>query len=296
MVRANMNRLFEIKIVQPAFDELYQKYEKSFPSQDTRNVSKPNDKKEEALLKLDELINQIKILEDQKRSSAEHVRWVAGTRKFLKRIFGEKSEYFSTFESFIWKSRGQHMIGGPSRPNETFNPQLGIDRVNQEGYLKDLEVARGLLLAAKDDLEEMELTDHTAEDKTPIFPKELLGKLPKDVREICEEFNYNLGNKKRWAAMLLLRRLLPLSIVRKFQVMGKESEIINDGSYLDTKDLLGKAEEYSKEKKVYGEVAKYKIFTDSSQHSYTFSPELSDVEGTALKIRLLLGDLFSWKG
>ena len=126
-----------------------------------------------------------------------------------------------------------------------------------------------------------------------IFPKELLSKLPSDIQEICKEFNFNFENEKRWAALLLLRRLLPLSIVRKFQAIGKESEIKADGDYLDTKNLLGKVEKYLKEKRAYKDILISKILIDSSQHSYTFSPELSDVEGVAVKIRLLLDDLFS---
>ena len=295
------NKLFRIKILQPGFDKLYQKYEKSFSSRKiessqkpstNKNTNKSSNKKEEALLKLNELINQIDILEDRKRLSAEHIRWISGTKKFFQQIFGENSEYYTTFNSFTWSSNGQHVIGGPSRPSESFNPQLGIDRINNDAYLKELEVARGLLLAAKDDIEEMELIEHERKNKMVIFPKELLDKLPDDIQEVCEEFDFNFGDEKRWATLLLLRRLLPLSIVRKFQAMNKEDEIRTDGDYLDTKGLLGHIEKYLKEKRVYKDIINYKILTDSSQHSYTFSPELSDVEGAAVKIRVLLDDLF----
>lgn len=296
------NKLFRIKVIQPVFDELYKKYSESFSVRNSEfssksstgeETNKPRNKKEEALRKLSDLISQTDTLESLKRFSAEHVRWIAGTKKFLQQVFGEKSEYYNTFNSFTWSKRGGYMIGGPARPAESFNPQLGVDRVNQEAYLKELEAARGLLLAAKDDLEETGLLNAKTEGGPIIFPKELLKKLPTDIEEVCEEFNHNFGNSKRWAAMLLLRRLLPLSIVRKFQAMDKENEIKVGGDYLDTKSLLGKIEKYLKEKKVYKDILNYKILTDSSQHSYTFVPELSDVEGAALKIRIFLGDLFS---
>jgi len=296
------NKLFRIKVIQPTFDELYKKYSKSFSRRNSEfsskssiseGAKKPRDKKEEALIKLDDLINQINILESLKRFSAEHVRWIAGTKKFLQQVFGEKSEYYNTLNSFTWSKRGSYMIGGPARPAESFNPQLGVERVNQEAYLKELEAARGLLLAAKDDLEETGLLNDKTERGPIIFPKELLEKLPADIKEVCEEFNHNFENSKRWAAMLLLRRLLPLSIVRKFQAINRENEIRVGGDYLDTKNLLGKIEKYLKEKKVYKDILNYKILTDSSQHSYVFSPELSDVNGAALKIRILLDDLFS---
>jgi hypothetical protein len=129
--------------------------------------------------------------------------------------------------------------------------------------------------------------------KDMIFPPVLMGKLPSDVQKICEEFNFNFSRGYLWASMLLLRRLLPLSVVRKFQKLGREVNIKNGDDYLETKNLLGKAEPCLKEKRVYKELLNYKILTDSSQHSYTFSPELSDVQGAAIKIRVLLEDLFS---
>ena len=284
------NKLFRIKIIQPSFDKIYKKYENLF-SVANKKVAKSNDKKEPAQ-KLDELIDEIEVLKDLKRFSAEHVRWVATTKNFLNKIFGEMSQYYLTFISFTWSKKGSYMIGGPARPNESFNPQLGVERVNQEAYLKELEATKGLLLAAKDDLEENGLVNLGLQEGAKIFPEELLKKSPPDVKKVCEEFNYNFVNCKLWGSMLLLRRLLPLIIVRKFQIMGKEDEIKDDGDYFETKNLLGQVEKYLKEKKVYKDILNYKILTDSSQHSFTFSPELSDVEGAAIKMRLLLEDLF----
>ena len=292
------NKLLRIKIIQPAFDKLYKKYEKAFSPLPPKPLPTPGiaknvnkeDKPIETISKLDNFINQIDTLEGLKHSSAEHIRWVSGIKKFLKEVFNEKSEYYIALSSFTWTKKG--IIGGPSRPAESLNPQLGIDRLKQEAYLEQLNMARGILLAAKDELEEVGLPSK-AIGGAIIFPKDLLEKLPIDIKEVCEEFNYNFINGKRWSALLLLRRLLPLSIVRKFQKMNKENEIKVNGDYLDTKNLLGKVEKYLKENKVYRDILNYKILTDSSQHSYTFSPELTDVEGAALKIRLLFGDLFS---
>ncbi len=141
-------------------------------------------------------------------------------------------------------------------------------------------------------LNQQEQSAVTGGIKSIVFPPILISKLPNDVRDICNEFNFNFNNNHPLAAMLLLRRLLPLCIVRKFQKLGKENDIKDGDDYLETKNLLGKIENYLKEKKVYRELLNYKILTDSSQHSYTFFPELSDVQGAALKIRLILEDLF----
>jgi len=115
--------------------------------------------KENAIAELENLAKQASVLQGLKRNCEEHIRWIAKTRRFLAEVFGEESTYFSTFATFTWSKQGSYMIGGPARPNESFNPQLGVERVNQEAYVKELGVARGLLLAAKDELEEVEINE-----------------------------------------------------------------------------------------------------------------------------------------
>jgi len=124
--------------------------------------------KEAAIAELRSLVEQAGVLQGLKRNCEEHIRWIAKTRRFLAEIFGEKSTYFTTFASFTWSKQGGYMIGGPARPNESFDPQLGVERVNQEAYVKELGVARGLLLAAKDELEEREINEvYTGKDTEP---------------------------------------------------------------------------------------------------------------------------------
>lgn len=115
--------------------------------------------KEAAITEIESLAEQTRVLQGLKRNCEEHIRWVAKTRRFLSEILGEGSTYFATFASLTWSKQGSYVIGGPSRPSESFNPQLGIDRVNQEAYVQQLEVARGLLLAVKDELQEKEMSE-----------------------------------------------------------------------------------------------------------------------------------------
>lgn len=84
--------------------------------------------------------------------SEEHIRWANKVKKFFQENFGEESEYYRNFISFTWKNEESVIIGGPSRPRESMNPQLGIDRVNREAYQRQIKASRGSLLAAKDDL------------------------------------------------------------------------------------------------------------------------------------------------
>jgi len=129
--------------------------------------------------------------------------------------------------------------------------------------------------------------------KKAIFPKELIEKLPKDLKILADDFNFDFENGRPVAGMLILRRMLPLSIVRKFQTLDRENEIKNeDGDYLDTKALLGKIEGLLSNKRIYRELINYKILIDSSQHSYTLNIQPDDAEGAAIKLRVFLEDIF----
>ena len=126
-----------------------------------------------------------------------------------------------------------------------------------------------------------------------IFPSELIKKLPKDLKILADDFNFNFTNGRPVTGMLVLRRILPLSIVRKFQILNRKAEIKgDDGDYLETRALLGKIESLLSSKRIYGELIGYKILIDSSQHSYTLNVQMSDTEGTAIKVRVFLDDIF----
>ncbi len=45
------------------------------------------------------------------------------------------------------------MIGGPSRPDEAWDPQIGVERVKREAFQRHLATARGVLLAARERLD-----------------------------------------------------------------------------------------------------------------------------------------------
>lgn len=126
-----------------------------------------------------------------------------------------------------------------------------------------------------------------------IFPPQIIRQLPSDIAELCEEFNFNYANNKPTACLLLLRRILPLAIVRKFQKLDLEAEIKNDnGEFLETKALLGKMENKMSDKRIIKDIEDYKILFDSTQHSFAFSVYQTDAQGAGVKIRAFLGHLF----
>jgi hypothetical protein len=109
--------------------------------------------KKTALTELNKLLEEVTTLKNCARLSEEHTRWIMKTTTFLKEVFGEDSDYFGNFTALSWKHEGQAIIGGPERPRESMNPQLGIERINNEAYQRQLQTAKGILSASKDELE-----------------------------------------------------------------------------------------------------------------------------------------------
>ncbi len=102
------------------------------------------------------------------RLSAEHTRWVARALAVLEEVFGRESRYYLTFASYDWRASEPFMVGGPWDPEGSRDPQAAIERKHHEAYLKQLESARGLLLAAADHLERTDLaTVYKGKDTPP---------------------------------------------------------------------------------------------------------------------------------
>jgi len=166
--------------------------------------------------------------------------------------------------------------------------------VSQNAIVGILEVVRNKLLDWLISVDDNDTKIKTAQIIGKIiFPDELIKKLPKDIKILADDFNFNFENGRPVAGMLILRRILPLSVVRKFQKLNREEEIKDsNGDYFDTRALLGKAENLLSNKRIYTEVMSYKILIDSSQHSYTLNVQMSDTEGAAIKLRVFLDDIF----
>ncbi len=109
--------------------------------------------KKSALEELDLIIAEINNLRRTKANSAEHVRWHQRVVSLFEEVFGRDSRSFSSFTVLTWRRGGSFVIGGIRDPEGSYNPQGAIDREHHKAYLEQLETARGLLLAAKDELE-----------------------------------------------------------------------------------------------------------------------------------------------
>ena len=105
-----------------------------------------------ALSELKALIKEIDNLYTQHRYSADHMRWIARTLAFLEEVFGRNSRYYLTFASFPWSETSSILVGGPTDPEGSWNPQAALEKKHQAAYLSQLESAKGLLQAASDHL------------------------------------------------------------------------------------------------------------------------------------------------
>jgi len=123
--------------------------------------------KKAAIKELNILEIQAEELKAYARNSSEHIQWLVKTKRFLREVFGDNSEYYATFCSLSWRREGSFSVGGPAFPGETANPQRGINRVYQEAYIEHLEIAKGLLLAAKEELTSSEIEEVYKGKDTP---------------------------------------------------------------------------------------------------------------------------------
>lgn len=129
---------------------------------------------------IESLVEESRLLESASdRFSEEHIRWVNKVKRFFRDNFGEESEYYGSFISFSWRNEEQVIIGGPARPRESMNPQLGIDRVNKEAYQRQIKASRGFLLATKDDFL---MASAKREEMAENFLKKI-----KKAKDLCSE-------------------------------------------------------------------------------------------------------------
>lgn len=113
--------------------------------------------KEKAIVELEALIKEIPDLMKRNRFCAEHTRWVSNTLRILEQVFGRKSRYYLSFANMKWQETGPVIVGGPGDPGFIGNPQGTMEKYHQKAYIRDLDAAKGFLLAALDELERSDI-------------------------------------------------------------------------------------------------------------------------------------------
>jgi len=102
---------------------------------------------------LDRLIAEIDLLRQKRANCAEHVRWHQKVVAFLENTFGQNSRLLTSFTHLTWSRQGRFIVGGMGDVEGSLHPQAAIEREHHKAYLEQLDTARGLLLAAHDELE-----------------------------------------------------------------------------------------------------------------------------------------------
>jgi len=117
--------------------------------------------KRAAQTELKKLISEIEGLTQARRHSAEHVRWIANTLRFLEQVFGRGSRYFLTFGNLKWEETSSFILHG-------WDYEKQIERRHQDAYLHDIDSAKGLLEAALDELNSSDIDDvYDGKDTAP---------------------------------------------------------------------------------------------------------------------------------
>jgi REase_DpnII-MboI len=111
--------------------------------------------KETATQELDRLMAAVQGLAREHSHSHQHMQWLMVTYKFLRDVFGEASLYFLNFAGIQWVYRGSMIV----HVQETFTPGATEERYNRPVYVRGLEMALGVLSAARLELQRSELAE-----------------------------------------------------------------------------------------------------------------------------------------
>lgn len=106
------------------------------------------------------LIAQIDELAAIQRFSAPHTRWLARTLRVLEQVFGQASRYYLTIANLNWSDTGPALLS-------PFGIEQAIEARHQGAYVRQLDSAKGMLLAALDELTSGELDDVYIGKDTP---------------------------------------------------------------------------------------------------------------------------------
>ena len=106
--------------------------------------------KGEAVQRLSDLRQAIPGLRGSKPFSVEHTRWLTILLQFLGDVFGRNSRYYVSVHRLPWRNTETILIDSDEMCDEGFEDVKA--RHDQRAFLKQLDVAEGVLLAAEEQL------------------------------------------------------------------------------------------------------------------------------------------------
>jgi len=110
--------------------------------------------KTSALKELRALIGKIDNLKEKKRFSESHTRWLLNTSSVIEDVFGKNSRFYQNFINLRWQKTGTFFL-----PPFSLDFNDGLEEVHNEEYIRQLDMAKGILHAAMDELERFKLDE-----------------------------------------------------------------------------------------------------------------------------------------
>jgi hypothetical protein len=109
---------------------------------------------EEAIKILQAIIDEIPAVSKAGRFSREHVRWLQSALLEVSRVFGGRSSVWANLKRLTWSARSQLLP-----VDFALDPSTVMDRVQDEGFQRDLQRAQGFLESGIDQLRRVGLEE-----------------------------------------------------------------------------------------------------------------------------------------
>lgn len=238
---------------------------------------------------LNNFIDSIKGFADLKK--IDQIKWFVFYKIELKKYKIIDKEDIKPLFSSVWLEEPQNFNQLWSYLNKKKKVLIKKDKgfvLNRKVY-ENLQKSYSLLSGKSIPKKKLKRIDKNSIVTIPI---EVIKLLPKDLVSHCEELNENLIAENWISSMLLMRKILPLSIIRKFQKDNKENEVKDsDGEYFASKKLLEETKNLV-QPRTRRELKDVKFLFDSVQHIFTFHPRKPDISPCSMRLRVFLEELF----
>ncbi|MBA7590916.1 hypothetical protein ES708_33059 [subsurface metagenome] len=121
--------------------------------------------KEEALQTLQELADEVERLKSSQVFSTEHTLWLTKCHDTLEEVLGLASRYYLSLAQLSWQPTSGTIVD-PLRYGGSY--EAAIDVTRHQAFLRDLRIAKGILLGAVNFLESREMSEvYKAKDTGP---------------------------------------------------------------------------------------------------------------------------------
>jgi len=121
----------------------------------------------------------------------------------------------------------------------------------------------------------------------------LTEKIPNDIQELYKELDKCFQGNLKYACMHLIRRIIALSIIKKFQQANIESELrdSSNNEYYNLAILLNKSQKFI-ESNLYNELLGIKFINNSVQNNFTITISSGEIDYAIPRLRSFIINLF----